>query len=280
MEKAIIYGAGGTGKAVYEKIKSTLEVVAFLDGDESKKGECIIGGIKCYEPESIQSIEHDYVYLASPCGYLEMRERCIQLGEDVEKIKGDFVQDGAMARINFLEHFADIIKERQNGNWSVAEAGVYRGEFSKEINRVFSEKKIYLFDTFEGFDERDFAYEEQESFVKAGHFSNTNVELVLSKLPHSENAIVRKGYFPETAVGVDDEFGFVSLDMDLYQPILEGLKFFYPRLIEGGVILVDDYFAPGYPNVKNAVKTYEEYIGEKLLFLPIGDNRGVAIIKP
>jgi O-methyltransferase len=167
-----------------------------------------------------------------------MRERCIQLGENIEKIKCDFVQDGPLARLNFLEHFAEVINERQNGNWSVAEAGVYRGEFSKEINRVFSKKKIYLFDTFEGFDERDFAYEELESYAKAEHFSNTNVELVLDKLPYPENAIVRKGYFPETAAGVDDKFGFVSLDMDLYQPILEGLKFFYPRLVVGGGTIV------------------------------------------
>ena len=35
---------------------------------------------------------------------------------------------------------------------AVAEVGVYRGEFSKIINILFKDKKLYLFDTFEGFD--------------------------------------------------------------------------------------------------------------------------------
>jgi hypothetical protein len=43
--------------------------------------------------------------------------------------------------------------------------------------------------------------------------------------------------------------------------------------------LLDDYFATEYPNVKKAVKSYEEYINDNLLFLPIGDDRGIAIIK-
>lgn len=222
------------------------------------------------------------MYLASPCGYNEMMETCIRLGESAEKIRGDFTRDGSAARVDFLKHFSQIMnaKNTDKENWSVAEAGVYRGEFSREINRFFSGRKIYLFDTFSGFDERDFSHEQSESFVKAGHFGNTSVELVLEKLPHPENAVIKKGWFPETAKGIEDSFGFVSLDMDLYQPIFEGLKFFYPRLIPGGVILVDDYFAPGYPNVKNAVASYEDFSGEKILFLPVGDNRGVAIIKP
>ena len=39
--------------------------------------------------------------------------------------------------------------------WSIAELGVYRGETSKFLKRLSSNKKIILFDTFEGFPERD-----------------------------------------------------------------------------------------------------------------------------
>jgi hypothetical protein len=208
-----------------------------------------------------------------------MKDKCLLLGESEEKIKGDFVQDGSAARLDFLYHMAEILSQNEDNDWAVAEAGVYRGEFAKEINKCFK-KKIFLFDTFEGFDERDFANEESKSFVKAGHFGNTSVELVLNRFQYPENAIVRKGYFPETTVGIEEKFGFVSLDMDLYKPIYEGLRFFYPKLIRGGCILVDDYFAPGYPNVKQAIKDYESYLGMKLLYLPIGDNRGVAVVKP
>jgi len=34
---------------------------------------------------------------------------------------------------------------------SVAEVGVFRGDFAKRLNLLFPDKKLYLFDTFEGF---------------------------------------------------------------------------------------------------------------------------------
>lgn len=72
---------------------------------------------------------------------------------------------------------------------------------------------------------------------------------------------------------------FVSLDFDLYNPTLEGLRFFYPRMLKHGVILVDDYFLPGYLGIPNAINDFEKEIGEQLVKLPIGDHCGIAIVK-
>ncbi|MEI9974441.1 MAG: TylF/MycF/NovP-related O-methyltransferase [Ignavibacteriota bacterium] len=76
----------------------------------------------------------------------------------------------------------------------------------------------------------------------AGLFSNTSIELVLSKMAHRQNCIVKPGLFPESAVDCQSEqFSFVSIDADLYTPIYEGLRFFYSRLSPGGYIFVHDY---------------------------------------
>lgn len=40
-------------------------------------------------------------------------------------------------------------------------------------------------------------------------------------MKQSENVIIKQGYFPDSAKGVKEEFGFVHLDMDLYVPMLE-----------------------------------------------------------
>lgn len=68
--------------------------------------------------------------------------------------------------------FANNIK----GN--VAEAGVFQGDFSSVINSVFHPRKLYLFDTFEGFDEKDVYIEKVKHFsnAKAGHLSDTSIE--------------------------------------------------------------------------------------------------------
>ena len=131
-----------------------------------------------------------------------------------------------------------------NVDGAVAECGVYRGWFSNYISRYFPDRKIYLFDTFSGFDNRDIDEQEDKdsgSFRKYCDLDDTSVELALSAIGYSANAIIKKGFFPDTAVGLEDEkFSFVSLDTDLYKPILAGLEFFYPRLCPGGVIFVDD----------------------------------------
>ena len=44
---------------------------------------------------------------------------------------------------------------------SVAECGVYLGDFAYFINKYFSNRTMYLFDTFEGFDVRDVEKEKE-----------------------------------------------------------------------------------------------------------------------
>ncbi|MDR1571357.1 MAG: TylF/MycF family methyltransferase, partial [Clostridiales Family XIII bacterium] len=103
------------------------------------------------------------------------------------------------------------------------------------------------------------------------------------KLPHPEKAIIRKGYFPDTAVNLPGGFKFVNLDLDLYAPTLKGLRLFYPKMLCGSVILIHDYFPDCYPGVKQAITEFEEEListgHERLLKIPVGDRISIAIIK-
>lgn len=84
-----------------------------------------------------------------------------------------------------------------------------------------------MFDTLEGFDDRDYASDKAFSNIRDySGLKNTSVQLVSDKLPHPENAVVKKGYFLESAKDVDSKFVFVNLDFDLYSPIKAGLEFF------------------------------------------------------
>ena len=121
----------------------------------------------------------------------------------------------------------ELIRNNVQGN--VAELGVYKGEFAKMLNQLFSDRKLYLFDTCEGFRQNDISAEKQNHFSSGEQdFSDTSVELVLGKMKYPQNCIVKKGYFPESAADVDDRFCFLSLDADLYKPLLSGLQFFIP----------------------------------------------------
>lgn len=180
-------------------------------------------------------------------------------------------------RVSSLELVAREIYNKQIGG-SVAEVGVFQGEFSKFINLLFPDRRIYLFDTFEGFDKKDLREDTEKGlFSLDQNFSSTNINLVLGKMPHPHMCIIKKGYFPETVGDLNDSFCFVSLDADLFNPIFEGLKYFYPRLMKGGYIFVHDYNNAPYGGVREAVKKFSEEYSDATFF-PLSDWGGTLVI--
>ena len=172
------------------------------------------------------------------------------------RLSASYKLDSYEPRVAALEYSSREIY-RYNIGGAAAELGVYRGDFAKMINHYFPDRKLYLFDTFKGFDERDILHDREKKLSKAtADWSGTSVEIVLEKMEHRENCVVCKGYFPDTAEGIDDKFCFVSLDADLYPPILAGLEFFYPRLVHGGVIMIHDFNYANYLGVRKAVKEF------------------------
>jgi O-methyltransferase len=175
-------------------------------------------------------------------------------------------------------HAHEIYRDSIPGD--TAEVGVYKGHFAQKIQLAFPDRTLYLFDTFAGFDAVDKAFDWKRGYHSHHEdFSDTSAEGVLSRMPHPERCVVRKGRFPDTIQGLETNFVFVSLDADLYVPILEGLRYFYPRLAPGGRIFVHDHAGPGYQGVAQAVREFcrEHSVG----YVPLCDVGGsVVIAKP
>ncbi len=164
-----------------------------------------------------------------------------------------------------------ITKEGLQG--SLAECGVYRGALSKFIHDMLPDRRLFLFDTFEGFDQRDSETQNDE------RFKDTSVQFVLEYIGRTDNVIIRKGYFPDTARGLEDErFVFVMLDFDKFEPTLAALEFFYPRMERGGFLFIHDYNSPesSWASAK-AVDGFLADKPEKLIFVP--DAWGTALFR-
>lgn len=184
-------------------------------------------------------------------------------------------------RYRTFEMMADEILNK-NIKGDVTEVGVFKGVFAKMINAKFKDRKFYLFDTFESFDKTEFEDEVSKGRCPDGFrsgFVNTSAEFVLNKMLCQKQCIVRKGLFPKTAEGLESvQYAFVSIDVDFEKSILEGLRYFYPRLSKGGVIFVHDYNNRFLEGVKVAVKTFEEELGDDLIKVPIADEGGTLVI--
>ena len=156
---------------------------------------------------------------------------------------------------------------------AAAELGVYRGFFARCINLLLPERKLYLFDSFEGFSEEANA---SESF-QAAH-ANTTIEKVLAILPYPDKVIVKPGFFPESLEGLEERFCLVSLDVDFYQTTLDGLRYFWPRLEEGGYLMLHDWGSPKLPGVAEALMAYEVELGCKIPAMPLCDVGGTLVL--
>ncbi len=237
------------------------------------------GGIPIFSIDALLHLDFDTIRVGTFTGFYEIPEQLCQMGIPKEKVDTSFIEKSVLAREAFLEEFA---QEFQHLPGSLAELGVYRGDFARKINQAFPHKTLYLLDTFEGFAKEDLNGEKMGQAVGEKHFANTNVELVLGKMLYPQNCITVKGYFPQTQSSIkeNETFLFVNLDVDLYAPTLAGLNFFYPKMAEGGVILIHEYFSKGYVGVKKAV---EEFMKENALKewhkMPIGDQLSIAIRK-
>lgn len=180
-------------------------------------------------------------------------------------------------RISNLELCAYEINSK-NLPGRVAELGVFKGDFAMKLNEAFPDRDLHLFDTFEGFDQRDVSVETERAIDTPDKtFPGAEVEVVMGKMKTPEKVHLHKGFFPDTAVGMEDhQFAFVSLDVDLYQPTLEGLKFFYPRLVRGGYIFIHDFHSFNFPGCGIAVR---EFIAENdVAYVPLSDQGGSVII--
>ncbi len=169
---------------------------------------------------------------------------------------------------------------------AVADLGAYRGDISWQLNALMPHRKLYLFDTFTGYDMRDVAVEEKQglSDVKTGQYSLTMKELenieerLHLRMPYPENVVIKKGWFPQTAEDLEDEkYAFVHMDTGLYQPTFAGIQYFYPRMNKGGVIVISGYEDGKRRGVYQAICDLETKYGA-FLITPLGDVDGTVVI--
>ena len=299
--KILVFGAGLAGCSFlaqidlgyFEKSNDETTVIGFLDNDPQKWAGLILGKYPCYHPERVRDIEYDRIIIANAISDLarsEMHAQLLSLGVPEESIElypesllrepGTYINTKEIKswyqkRFNFFKGLARFIKD--NGiRGNIAECGVWFGDTAGYINSLFPDRKLYLFDTFEGFTKQDVEAEKAlgekslaNRFNLIGGDDTGSLDIVMEKMTYPENVILKKGWVPQTFAQIDDTFCFVHLDMDLYQPMLAGCKFFWDKLDINGVMVLHDYYSQGWPGTKKAVSDFEAYLGRKVLKLPV-----------
>jgi O-methyltransferase len=151
-----------------------------------------------------------------------------------------------------------------------AECGVFRGASSWLICTATNGKgrKHHLFDSFEGLSAPEAA---DGAHWKPGDLA-AGEDVVADNLRRFVDRLVfHKGWIPDRFGDVQDrQFAFVHVDVDLRQPTLDSLEFFYPRLSQGAVLLCDDYGCTNCPGATEAIDRFLADKPEKMMSLDAG----------
>ena len=196
----------------------------------------------------------------------------------------DWLEDKSFRR--YLAKFSEEHSLNKDRRWMVrqlirliesipgdtAECGAFEGAGSYLICQANAAsthiKRVHhIFDSFEGLSapsKIDGAYWHQGDMSRGE-------DIVRNNLAEFSAYELHKGWIPDSFSSIGDKkFAFVHIDVDLYQPTLDSMRFFYERMSPGGIILCDDY---GFSTCPGATKAVDEYLSdkpEKMVALPDG----------
>lgn len=159
------------------------------------------------------------------------------------------------------------------------ECGVYKGfmfsaAFTYTDWNKFN-KSAYLFDTFDGIDTTQLTEEEKKLGRQADlkDLYKKVYRQVVNNFKEFKNVNIIKGSVPSSLAKADiKKVAFLALDMNNATPEVAALKYFWPKMVDGAVCLMDDYAYSGYHPQKKALDELADQLGTEILSLPTGQG--------
>jgi hypothetical protein len=203
----------------------------------------------CIKKFGLQAtIEHYGKDIPAPEGYAEVHEgTTIKLWYPWDK--KDYRTLLNPIKFGMIKQFAEIAPEG-----IFYELGVYTGGVTRMLLDIG--KTVVAFDTFEGIKGAT-----EMEYHSNGDFRCDDV------FEYIKGAEIIKGELPNTLYGRTDKIAFCHFDLDVEIPTSGCIEFVYNRLVEGGIIIFDDYGTWTTDGVKRAVDNFN--FGKKI-YLPTG----------
>jgi hypothetical protein len=193
----------------------------------------------------------------------------IDLGRSFEYENGFYLTASAGRFTKFATHL-DLYRRAAGLAGQIIECGVFKGvslsrfvKFRSMFGHVQA-KRITAFDTFGPFPDAQFAEDKgkRQQFIDEAGDTSITVERFTELIEANglnENIELVAGNILETAADYvfahpQLKISLLHVDVDLYEATQAALEAFYPAVVRGGIIILDDYGA--FPGANKAIDEY------------------------
>ena len=178
---------------------------------------------------------------------------------------------------NLVIYLNDSINQNIEGD--VTEFGCYVGESSKYLMKTLlennSDKKLYVYDSFEGLP--PLSKWEEGTGWREGTLKSTEQILISNFVENNlPPPIIHKDWFknvPEDKL--PEKISFAFLDGDFYDSMYDSLNKIFDRVSDGGYICFHDYQRPDLPGVRAAIEDTFKERGVEYTVVEVCEQLGV-----
>ena len=163
------------------------------------------------------------------------------------------------------------------------ECGVNTGIYSLAVCRYLDfnrlDRDFWLFDTFAGIplELADESERELATRSNARHYEEC-YDVAVRNFALWPRAHLVRGAVPGTLATVEiGRVAYLSIDMNIAAPERAALEHFWPRMVPGGIIVLDDYGGANRPLQRASADAFAAGVGVPVLALPTGQG---ILLKP
>lgn len=211
--------------------------------------------------------------------------------ENVFDYENGFYLTASVARISKFATHLELYRRVSGLAGEIVECGVFKGaslsrwvKFRTLFDNAYA-KKIIAFDIFGEFPETDFEPDKKKRaqfIAEAGSkgIAKNELEEVYRHLNLWENLQLVAGDINKTvpdylAENPQLKISLLHVDVDLYAPTKTVLEQFYPHVVRGGIIILDDYGA-----FAGANKAIDDFFSEqKLQILKLPYSNAISYVE-